>query len=164
MALRRAGPPVDGAVGHERAHRSTARGRTMAKTNVNPSPAAALEDIERRKSKRVPVVVRVDCSTVDAFFSEFTANINEGGIFIETAELHPADTEVSLQFQLPGSAEPLQVAGRVVWSTPGGRDQEPGVGIVFEDLDQRARARIDQLVRSLRVESTLRPRDGGGPA
>ena len=126
----------------------------MSKASTDALPEAApLEGVDRRKSERIPVVVRVDYSTVDDFFSEFTANVNEGGIFIETEERHPPDTLVSLQFSLPGSSEPLQVTGRVVWSTPGGPDQNPGIGIEFEDLDQRARQRIDELVRSLRVES-----------
>jgi uncharacterized protein (TIGR02266 family) len=121
--------------------------------------SAPLEGADRRKSERIPVVLRVDYSTVDDFFSEFTANINEGGIFIETAERHAADTTVALHFQLPGSEEPLQVTGRVVWNSPGEPGQQPGIGIVFEDLDQRARERIDGLVRSLRVESAPSPED-----
>ena len=132
----------------------------MAKQSPNPFPdAAPLEGADRRKSERIPVILRVDYSTVDDFFSEFTANINEGGIFIETAEQHPADTTVALHFQLPGSEEPLQVTGRVVWNSPGEPGQQPGIGIVFEDLDQRARERIDRLVRSLRVESAPSPAD-----
>jgi uncharacterized protein (TIGR02266 family) len=125
----------------------------MVKAMSSPSADAELDEgAERRQSERFSVVVRVDYSTVDAFFSEFTANVNEGGIFIETDERHPPDTSVSLQFQLPGCDEPLQVSGRVVWNTHGGRGQQRGIGIEFEDLDQMARQRIDDLVRSLRVE------------
>jgi uncharacterized protein (TIGR02266 family) len=132
----------------------------MAKEIPDPLPdSAPLEGADRRKSERIPLVLRVDYSTVDDFFSEFTANINEGGIFIETAEQHPTDTAVALHFQLPGSEEPLQVTGRVVWTSPGEPGQEPGIGIVFEDLDQRARERIDRLVRSLRIESAPSPTD-----
>jgi uncharacterized protein (TIGR02266 family) len=132
----------------------------MAKQIPDPLPdSAPLEGADRRKSERIPLVLRVDYSTVDDFFSEFTANINEGGIFIETTEQHPADTAVALHFQLPGSEEPLQVTGRVVWNSPGEPGQKLGIGIVFEDLDQRARERIDRLVRSLRVESAPSPTD-----
>ncbi len=126
----------------------------MVKAMSSPSAdAESDEGAERRQSERFSVVVRVDYSTVDAFFSEFTANVNEGGIFIETDERHPPETAVSLQFQLPGCDEPLLVSGRVVWSHSGGRGQQPGIGIEFEDLDPMARQRVDALVRSLRVET-----------
>jgi len=127
----------------------------MAKTRIeilqgdDPLP----EDAEKRRSERTPLVVRVDYTTVDAFFSEFTANINEGGLFIETETPPPSGTAVLLNFKLPGEEEPIRVRGRIVWCrTPEGRER-PGMGIEFENLDQAARARIDQVVRNLRRDA-----------
>ncbi len=105
--------------------------------------------IDKRRSERAPVVVRVDYSTVDAFFSDFTRDINEGGMFIETDEPHAPDSVVTLQFKLPGGDEPLRVRGRVVWVSEGER---AGMGIEFEGLDSAERARINQVVRSLRCD------------
>jgi uncharacterized protein (TIGR02266 family) len=107
---------------------------------------------ERRHASRAPLVVRVDYSSVEALFSEFTRNINEGGIFIETESPAPIDQMVSLQFQLPGGSEPIKVSGRVVWSTPGGDGEPPGMGVEFENLDPAARARVNELVQSLRSD------------
>ena len=124
----------------------------MAKTHIeilqvdDPLP----DDAEKRRSERTPLVVRVDYTTVDAFFSEFTADINEGGLFIETETPPPSGTAVLLNFKLPGEEEPIRVHGRVVWSrAPEGRESA-GMGIEFENLDHAARARIDQVVRNLR--------------
>jgi type IV pilus assembly protein PilZ len=110
-------------------------------------------DSEKRRSERTPLVVRVDYTTVDSFFSEFTANINEGGLFIETESPPPAGTAVLLNFKLPGEEEPIRVHGRVVWITAQGGAEGPGMGIEFENLDRVARARIDQVVRNLRRDS-----------
>ena len=107
-------------------------------------------DAEKRRSARTPLVVRVDYTTVDSFFSEFTANINEGGLFIESESPPPAGTAVVLNFKLPGEEEPIRVHGRVVWITSRGGPESPGMGIEFESLDRAARARIDQVVRNLR--------------
>ena len=115
--------------------------------------SARLATLDKRRSARTPIVVRVDYSTVDSFFSEFTRNINEGGLFIETDEPCPVDTVVSLQFQVPGGDEPVRVRGRVVWLDEGGA---PGMGIEFEDLDGAARARINQLVRRLKSDARER--------
>ena len=123
-------------------------------------------DAEKRRSERTPLVVRVDYTTVDAFFSEFTANINEGGLFIETENPPPSGTAVLLKFKLPGEEEPIRVHGRVVWITAQGGAESPGMGIEFEHLDRTARARIDQVVRNLRRDSAPgRPRRvRGGPS
>ncbi len=107
--------------------------------------------VDRRRYPRTAVVVPVDYSTVDAFFSEFTANINEGGMYVETEQLHPIDTTVSLHFKLPGSDEPFELKGRVAWcqSAAGGPDGS-GMGIEFEELDEADRERLNELVRHLR--------------
>ena len=108
--------------------------------------------VERRVSPRAPVTVRVDYSTVDAMFSEFTRNINEGGLFIESEALLPLDELVQLQFQLPGVDDPFKVSGRVAWVREAGIDGPPGMGVEFENLDADARLRIDEIVQALRVD------------
>ena len=107
--------------------------------------------LDRRKSQRTDLVVRVDYQTVDELFSDFARNINEGGIFVETATPHPLGTRVDLQFRLPGSDEPVRIKGTVVRVSEDEGDEPPGVGIEFENLDGPTRQRINQLVRKLRA-------------
>lgn len=117
----------------------------------------------KRRFPRQEVVIRVNYSTVDDFFSEFATNINEGGIFIETEQLHPVGTLVTLQFQLPECTTPLTVEGRVVWAREADAASFSrmtrksvggvGMGVEFETLDWSARNEINRLVRSLRIES-----------
>lgn len=115
-------------------------------------PSLASEEHDRRKSPRTPVVIPVDYSTVDDFFSEFTTNVNEGGMFVGTDQPHPIDTVVTLQFQLPGGNDPCAVTGRVVWVRELADDEGPrGMGIEFETLDDLTRSRINDLVRDLRT-------------
>jgi type IV pilus assembly protein PilZ len=113
--------------------------------------------LERRKSQRAELVVRVDYQTVDELFSDFARNINEGGIFVETETPPERGTTVDLQFRLPGDEEPVRVRGSVVRVSRGDGGDPPGMGIVFEDLDPPTRERINGLVRSLRAA----PRKGG---
>lgn len=107
-------------------------------------------EVERRHSPRTPLVVRIAYSTVDALFSEFTRNVNEGGLFIETDNPPPTDTRVALQFKLPGSDLPIQARGRVTRIQVPGGDGPAGMGVEFENLGQDARALIDELVRGLK--------------
>ena len=106
--------------------------------------------VERRQSPRSPLVVRVAYSTVDALFSEFTRNVNEGGLFIETDNPPPTDTRVALQFKLPGTDAQIQARGRVAWIQPSGEDGPAGMGVEFENLAQDSHALIDELVRGLK--------------
>jgi type IV pilus assembly protein PilZ len=113
--------------------------------------AAGAPAVERRRDPRLPVNIRIDYQTVDAFFSEFASNINQGGLYIKTAKPLPPGTGLNIQFLLPGKSRPIQVRGEVVWvnerTTKG---INPGMGIRFEDLDAETKAEINELVRSLR--------------
>ena len=93
--------------------------------------------------------MRVEYATVDSLFSEFSRNVNEGGIFIETDSPLEMDEKVQLSFQLPGSDSPIRVTGRVAWIADD--PTNPGMGIEFDDLDAEARAHIDELIRRLRA-------------
>ncbi len=106
---------------------------------------------EKRETPRTAAVLRVDYSTTDSFFSDFTTDINEGGMFIETDHPHASGTAVSLHFQLPGE-DSIKIQGRVVWSREGESPEPPGMGIEFEDLTEDAKATINRLVRDLRTE------------
>ena len=72
----------------------------MSQVSVEYAPVQ--ETADRRSSQRAELIVRVDYSTVDELFSEFTSDINDGGLFIETANPRPLGTEVSMRFSLPG--------------------------------------------------------------
>ena len=109
---------------------------------------ADVETDERRRSARAPVTVRINYATVDALFSEFTRNVNEGGVFVETDEPLELDEVVVVQFTLPGNDAPVQARGQVVRLEPN------GMGIEFEKLDGSSRDTIDVLVRELRNQQT----------
>lgn len=122
----------------------------MPKSRVVPlSEASDAAAMERRRSDRADLVVRVDYQTVDELFSDFARNINEGGMFVETEHPPQVGTQVTLQFRIPGSDDPVVSTGRVVRVSEGAADV-PGMGIEFEQLDARSRSLINELVRSLR--------------
>ena len=108
---------------------------------------------ERRRANRSALTVRIDYATVDEIFSEFTRDINEGGLFIETEKPHLPGTEVSMQFHLPGSDEVVETIGRVVRVSRGGAGVPPGMGIEFDELKPDDRTKIDRIVRALRSRS-----------
>ena len=91
--------------------------------------------------------MRIEYATVDALFSDFTRNINEGGVFIETDCPAPLDSVVHLRFRLPGTRETLKVdRPRARGSSPAPTAQPQGMGVEFENLTDADRARINELV------------------
>ncbi len=106
---------------------------------------------DRRQTDRARLEVPVDYSTVDAFFTEFSANINEGGMFVETDTPADPETFVQMSFRLPGADEPVKVEGRVAWVSDGTRGSPRGMGIQFQALTSEVRDTINRVVRGLRV-------------
>jgi type IV pilus assembly protein PilZ len=122
-------------------------------SRVTVQDAAGADDAEtreRRRSRRADLIVRVDYATVDELFSEFTRDINEGGLFIETEKPRSIGTEVTMRFNLPGSEDGIETVGRVVRISSGDELSPPGMGIEFDDLTDEDRTRINALIRSLR--------------
>jgi len=124
----------------------------MSKVSIVDDPTNGSEDTgaERRRFNRTELLVRIEYSTIDEMFSEFTRDINEGGLFIETEKPRPTGTEVAMRFNLPGSGEPLQTVGRVAWVRSATDDGPAGMGIEFEELSDDDRVRINTMIRSLR--------------
>jgi type IV pilus assembly protein PilZ len=108
-------------------------------------------ECERRNTERAQLVVRVEYSTIDDFFSEFSRDINQGGLFIETSQPLSLGAEVMMRFNLPGGDEVIETVGHVVRISLGDREEPPGMGLEFEKLRADDRVRIDQLVRMLRA-------------
>jgi DNA repair protein RadC len=109
--------------------------------------------VEQRRSKRKPLVIQVEYGSVDEFFSDFSSDINEGGMFIETAKKHVPGSTVRLEFALPGSSKPVTVNGRIIWvrKREAVAEGPPGIGIEFEDLSDETKQEINKIVISLRA-------------
>ena len=125
----------------------------MSKVSVQTAEVEP-EDLERRRTERAELIVRIDYSTIDELFSEFTRDINEGGLFIETEKPRPAGTEVALHFNLPGSDRTVTTSGTVVRVSDGLDGSTPGMGIEFEELPLDARQYINQIIQALRSRAS----------
>lgn len=121
----------------------------MSQVSVEYDQAEDVSD--RRRSHRRQLIVRVQYATVDELFSEFTSDINDGGLFIETDNPQPLGTEVSMRFNLPGQSHPLVTTGRVVRVSKGRSESPSGMGVEFDALDCDASSAINELIRSLRA-------------
>jgi type IV pilus assembly protein PilZ len=110
---------------------------------------------ERRTDERLPMRARMDYrdTTGGNFLYEYTSNISNGGIFIETTDPLPVGTEVEMRFQPPGMDEVLEIAGTVVWVNPyrdaSDENPNPGMGIQFGALSDEAKDLVANLVKAI---------------
>jgi uncharacterized protein (TIGR02266 family) len=83
------------------------------------------------------------------FFTGFTENISQGGLFIATHEYLPIGTELDLTFRLPNTRE-IRTRARVCWIreyNPDNVGVSPGMGVQFLELSPDDLALVSAFVR-----------------
>jgi uncharacterized protein (TIGR02266 family) len=95
---------------------------------------------------RVPLETDVRIRRLDEELWGHALNLSRGGLFVEAPCPMPPETEVKLDFRLPGSGLPLAPTAQVIWrrvSHEGGRS---GMGLQFLALDRESAHEIDTFV------------------
>ena len=101
-----------------------------------------------RGSPRIDLSTEVDLSSESNFFTGFSTDLADGGLFLATLTLLAVGTRVSLKFTLPGHGE-LCATGEVRWSRVFDERAPlmlPGMGIRFVELAPHAKALISSFV------------------
>jgi uncharacterized protein (TIGR02266 family) len=98
---------------------------------------------DRRTAPRAGILADIGFHTESNFFTGFTGDISDGGIFVATYDVLPPGTDLDVSFVLP-SGQHVTAHGRVTWvRQPGhGDDTEPGMGVAFARLSEEDRAAI----------------------
>jgi len=127
--------------------------RVQARTELVPAvapPAPPREAVaeSQRQSQRVKMQAAIDMTSDDNFFSGFSANISDGGLFIATINYVPKGTQVDLSFSLP-SGEKISATGVVRWIREV-NDKDPtsfpGLGVQFTDLTEGSQQAIRSFI------------------
>ncbi len=111
---------------------------------------AALADANRRQSPRHRLQAEVSLSSESNFFTGFSGDLSETGIFVATYEkLLPPGSQVDLSLKLPGRP-PLNVSGVVRWvrdSADRAPGVFPGMGIEFGQLSPQDAAAVQSFLQ-----------------
>jgi uncharacterized protein (TIGR02266 family) len=105
---------------------------------------------EQRRFDREPVTLVVEYDGADELVVDYTENLSSGGTFVHTTRPFEVGTQVHLRLSFPGLLSPIALEGVVRWSRDSAAG-EPGAGIEFTNFDDRARARIDEIVQRIRA-------------
>ena len=115
---------------------------------VPPAAPRAFGVEVKRGSQRVQMQAAIDMTSDDNFFSGFSANISDGGLFIATVDYIPKGTQVDLSFSLP-TGEKIKAVGIVRWIRDvNDKDPSsyPGLGIQFAELDESGQDAIRAFI------------------
>jgi uncharacterized protein (TIGR02266 family) len=89
-----------------------------------------------RERPRVVVGATVTYQSESNFYTGFSSNLSDGGVFIATLDVLPVGTAVDLTLSLPGHSA-LRVHGVVVWvrdTVDRSPDVPSGIGVRFSEL------------------------------
>ena len=95
-------------------------------------------DVHERKEPRYAVHVKVAYGSGDELLSDYTVNLNTGGLFISSSRILPVNTELNVEFSLPNAGLSVGCRARVAWvndaENPLKRDLPAGMGLEFLEL------------------------------
>lgn len=106
---------------------------------AKPDPAG-----HQRRTRRVALHADVDLFSDSNFYTGFSSDLSDGGIFVATCEVIEAGTEVEVAFTLPGSQR-IQARGIVRWHREYNDrfpDVFPGMGIEFVEMVEESRKAV----------------------
>ena len=104
---------------------------------------------ETRRFDRAPLSLEVHYRTQGSFLVSYSVNLSKGGLFLETQDLLPVGTELTVRFAIPGAEQPVETMGKVMWVRRATSDDglPPGLGLQFDRLEESIGKIIDRLVQ-----------------
>ncbi len=105
--------------------------------------------LNQRSTPRISVELEVTLTGAHNFFTGFTQNISEGGIFISTHQVFPIGT--TFQISLTVEKRKIDIPARVMWVRedtpflPKGID--PGMGLIFTEINDEDKELIQDFLR-----------------
>ncbi len=117
-----------------------------------PLPGSRDTASNRRVSPRLPAEIEVGVTTEHNFFTGFSLDISEGGIFVATHVDHPVGTRLEIRVAFPDGAEPMVLIAEVRWKRElrDTSDASPGLGLRFVEPTPGQRAKIHAFIKHVR--------------
>lgn len=103
----------------------------------------------RRGATRIDAELDIGFGSDNNFYTGFSENISEGGIFIVSYEARKLGDRLIVRFTLPGYDHPIEVTAEVKWvrERDEASDTKPGYGLQFVDLGESDREVIERFIR-----------------
>jgi len=112
-----------------------------------PPRTQATKAVERRVQRRTQFEAKVDFESDHNFFTGFTSDISEGGLFIATVDTLPLGSRIEVTLSI-GDGPTITVPATVRWIRDILDDVKvmPGIGVQFESLPEYVRRGIHDFI------------------
>ncbi|MEL6543408.1 MAG: TIGR02266 family protein [Myxococcota bacterium] len=94
---------------------------------------------ERREHTRVPLALAVSYEDHTSFLNDWTENVSEGGLFVQSESPRAPGEFVHLKIRFPGLLEPVNISGTVTWVRERSEWAVAGFGVQVESEGHRRR-------------------------
>ncbi len=113
------------------------------------SAHARVERVARR-FERLELEVEVDMVSDHNFFTGFSSNVSEGGLFVATHRVREVGSSVEITFMLPGDDRPIVARTEVRWVRVQNDDSDgaPGMGLQFVEIAPESMERIIAFIKA----------------
>jgi len=91
------------------------------------------------EEERCDISLRVTYKSFDRFIIDYTNNVSKGGMFIKTKLSCETGSRLDLLLHVPDLDGPIRIMGRVIHNSFSGKDEDPGIGVQFVDIDEKSR-------------------------
>ncbi len=131
--------------------------KPLNRTQLGLSVSRLLGDERHLAPARVPFTrgLRVRLMRAGASSWGILRDLSRGGMFVESLGRLPVDTELNLDFRLPGDQRTLRPSAQVMWTGRHPKSRTPGMGLRFLALDRSSTQRIETFVHQF-----INPRSG----
>lgn len=141
--------PVDDRTGVE--ERVTQETKPRARVPDTPAEAPAAEGRERRRFTRVALDAHVAVTVLDSggLFHSRVRDLSENGVFIVTESTRAIGTNIRVSITVKDADVTIDARGIVVHEVSpeaSGAGRPPGMGVMFTELSEEARAALRRLV------------------
>ena len=142
------GGPERESIGLRDGIRNDNDGQAKAIMGQNEDGSSKPEKQRRQRRVSLDYDVTVGMETDAMFYTGLLKDISSGGLFIATTKAHHVGDNISLQLNLPGTDDPLQVTGVIKWLRGDYVSEElpEGVGVELTDLAPEVKKSINQYL------------------
>jgi len=126
---------------------ATGTGRVSAPPSVVEATSAIQPGFQDRAPRaRVSVPVRYRYASIIDFVETQSVNVSRTGMFVASESPLPMGTLVQFEFALADGFVILKGTAEVVRAVPGSGKQPSGMGLRFQDLEDKSRKLIERIV------------------
>ncbi|MDH4233285.1 MAG: PilZ domain-containing protein [Nitrospirota bacterium] len=103
---------------------------------------------DERKDERFNAALKISYTSYNEFISEYTKDVSNGGMLINTKRHHEVNDIIDLSLNVPGLDTPIKIKGEVVRvKIHNVKDEDAGIGVKFIEIDTESRKALIDFIR-----------------